>query len=131
MHNCATIGHAVPIWDSRTSFGDTDLLVSSMTMARELATCIGCGTTALMRGHGSVAAGRSLRRAVYNAVALQTSAELQKEASRYANVTFLSPGEIDKVNAMFDAADDKPLVGIDRAWEYWSYRAGVPFVPHT
>jgi HCOMODA/2-hydroxy-3-carboxy-muconic semialdehyde decarboxylase len=131
MHNCATIGHAVPIWDSRTSFGDTDLLVSDMAMARELATCVGCGTTALMRGHGSVAAGRSLRRAVYNAIALQTSAELQKEASRYANVTFLSPGEIDKVNAMFDDADDKPLVGIDRAWEYWTYRAGVPFVPHT
>lgn len=131
MHNCATIGHEVPIWDSRERFGDTDLLVSNMMMARELAGCIGCGTTALMRGHGSVAAGRSLRRAVYNSIALQTSAQLQHEASRYSQITFLSPGEIDKANAMLDAADDKPLVGIDRAWEYWAYRAGVPFVPHT
>jgi hypothetical protein len=26
-------------------------------------------------------------------------------------------------------AEDKPLVGIDRGWEYWSYRAGAPFGP--
>ena len=28
MHMCATIGHEVPIWDQRTKFGDTDLLVT-------------------------------------------------------------------------------------------------------
>lgn len=28
---------------------------------------------------------------------------------------------------MFEESEDKPLAGMDRAWEYWCYRAGVPF----
>jgi HCOMODA/2-hydroxy-3-carboxy-muconic semialdehyde decarboxylase len=74
-----------------------------------------------------VAAARSLRLAVYIAIALQTSAELQAEASRYDSVIFLSPGEIEKGSAMVRAAPDKPMAGLDRAWEYWCHRAGVPF----
>jgi ribulose-5-phosphate 4-epimerase/fuculose-1-phosphate aldolase len=129
MHNCAPIGDAVPIWDSRDKFGDTDLLVANMEMGRDLAHLIGQRPTALMRGHGSVASARSLRRAVYNAISLQTSADLQMQASRFDKITFLSPGEIRQVMKMFDDVEDKPLAGMDRAWEYWCHRAGVPFKP--
>lgn len=127
MHNCAPIGEAVPIWDSRNRFGDTDLLVSSMAMGHDLARLVGNRPTALMRGHGSVAVGRSVRRAVYNAVKLQVSADLQAAASRFDKITFLSPGEIREVMRMFEETEDKPLAGMDRAWEYWCHRAGVPF----
>jgi ribulose-5-phosphate 4-epimerase/fuculose-1-phosphate aldolase len=127
MHNCAPIGTEVPIWDSRTTFGDTDLLVSNLAMGRDLADFMRDAPSALLRGHGSVAAARSLRLAVYIAIALQTSAELQAEASRYDSVIFLSPGEIEKGSAMVRAAPDKPMAGLDRAWEYWCHRAGVPF----
>jgi ribulose-5-phosphate 4-epimerase/fuculose-1-phosphate aldolase len=131
MHNCAPIGEAVPTWDSRTKFGDTDLLVSNMEMGRDLAHFMDHAPTALMRGHGSIATGRSLRRAVYNAISLQTSADLQMQSSRFDQIIFLSPGEIRRVMKMFDEADDKPLVGIDRAWEYWCHRAGLPFRPQV
>ncbi len=127
MNNCAPIGEAVPIWDSRQEFGDTDLLVSSMAMGRDLAHCVAQRPTALMRGHGSVAVGGSVRRAVYNAVSLQTSADLQMQSKRFDKVTFLSPGEIRQVMRMFEETADKPLAGMDRAWEYWCHRAGVPF----
>jgi HCOMODA/2-hydroxy-3-carboxy-muconic semialdehyde decarboxylase len=127
MHNCAPIGAEVPIWDSRTKFGDTDLLVSNLAMGRNLAKFMRDSPSALLRGHGSVAAARSLRLAVYIAIALQTSAELQAEASRYDDVIFLSAGEIEKGSAMVRAAPDKPMAGLDRAWEYWCHRAGVPF----
>jgi HCOMODA/2-hydroxy-3-carboxy-muconic semialdehyde decarboxylase len=30
MLNCAVIGKATPIWDSRDNFGDTDLMVTTM-----------------------------------------------------------------------------------------------------
>ncbi len=130
LHNCALIGASVPIWDSRDRFGDTDLLVSDMSMGRDLARSVARGTSALMRGHGSVVAERSLRRAVYVAIALQTSAELQmKAASRYDAVRYLSPGEIEKSVAMLDKAEGKPGQGIDRAWEYYCYRAGVAYRP--
>ncbi len=54
MHMCASIGHDVPVWDTQTRFGDTALLVTDMTMGRDLAAMVGEGRTALMRGHGAV-----------------------------------------------------------------------------
>jgi ribulose-5-phosphate 4-epimerase/fuculose-1-phosphate aldolase len=129
LHNCAVIGRAVPIWDSRDRFGDTDLLVRNMEMGRDLARAVGRGTTALMRGHGSVVAERSLRRAVYCAIALQTSANMQREAARYPNVRFLSEGEIAHCVRVFDDAEGRPQQGIDRAWEYLCYRAGMTYRP--
>lgn len=129
VHNCAIIGHSVPIWDSRDNFGDTDLLVSNMAMGRNLAAFVGKHRTCLMRGHGAVVAGTSLRNAVYTAIALKTNAELQMQARQFKTVTFLSPGEIDKMNELSDRIDGLPLAGSDRAWEYWCYRAGVPYRP--
>jgi HCOMODA/2-hydroxy-3-carboxy-muconic semialdehyde decarboxylase len=127
MLNCALIGHETPIWDSRDRFGDTDLMVTSMDMGHDLARALGSNATALMRGHGSVAVGRTIRQAVFIAIKLQESADFQREASRFASVKYLSPGEIAKVKALLDTADEKPLRGIDRAWEYWCHRAGEPF----
>ncbi len=127
MHSCACIGHTVPVWDARDAFGDTDLLISSMAMGRDLAKRLGSGTAALMRGHGSTVVGRSIRGAVYTAVYLEVNAQLQAEASRSPPITFLSDGEIDKVTARL--ARGKPGEGYDRAWEAWCDRANVPFVP--
>jgi ribulose-5-phosphate 4-epimerase/fuculose-1-phosphate aldolase len=127
LHNCAVIGAEVPIWDSRRAFGDSDLLVRDMAMGRDLARTVGKGTTALMRGHGSVVAGRGLRRAVYTAIALQTSANLQEKTARYQNPNFLTPGEVEASMRMLDGVEGQPLQGIDRAWEYFCYRASVPY----
>ncbi len=123
LHNCATIGNEVPVWDAQDKFGDTDLLVSNMAMGRDLARVIGGGTCALMRGHGCTVAGKSLQEAVYTSIFLGVNAELQWKASRFGKVKFLSPGEIEAVNSML--YEGKPGDGFDRAWEYWSRRAGV------
>lgn len=131
MHNCAPIGAEVRTWDSRTRFGDTDLLVSNREMGRDLAQFMHGCPCALMRGHGSVVASQTLRLAVYTAIALQRSAELQSATKRYDEVIFLSPGEIAKANAMLEIKPDKPLIGLDRAWEYYCHRANVPFRPLT
>ncbi len=81
MHMCASMGTQVPTWDSRTNFGDTNLLVTNMEMARDLAAALGDRPVALMRGHGCVIAGTSLREVVFNAVYLELNAELQMKAS--------------------------------------------------
>jgi ribulose-5-phosphate 4-epimerase/fuculose-1-phosphate aldolase len=123
MHSCATIGQEVPVWDAQDTFGDTNLLVSDMRMGRDLARVIGDGTCALMRGHGCTVAGRSIREAVYTAVNLEVNADLQWKASHFGKLTFLSPGEIEKVISRLGQA--KPAEGYDRSWEYWCCRAGV------
>ena len=122
MHTCACIGFDVPVWDTQPKFGDTDMLVSNMAMGRDLASRLGTNTTALMRGHGSVAVGASLREAVHTAVSLNLNAEFQIKAAALGRITFLSKGEVDKVNG-----GQRPYVGVERAWEYWCLRAGFPY----
>ncbi len=49
MQMAAPIGSEIPTWDIRSQFGDrTNLLVTSMEMGRNLATCLGFRTAALM-----------------------------------------------------------------------------------
>jgi hypothetical protein len=79
--------------------------------------------------HGSVAVGPSIRRAVFNAIKLQESANFQKEVAGFDNVVYLSEGEIQKCQFLLDTADKKPLGGVDRAWEYWCSWAGMEFRP--
>jgi HCOMODA/2-hydroxy-3-carboxy-muconic semialdehyde decarboxylase len=121
LHLCATMGHEVPVWDSRDRFGDTTLLVENMEMGRDLAKLIGAGGTALMRGHGATVAGKNIRQAVYISVYLEVNARLQKQAMDMGEVKFLTAGEVDKV------ASRTGSYGINRAWENWCRRAGRRF----
>ena len=121
MHMCASIGAEVPLWDSRDNFGDTNLLVTTMTMARDLAVALGEHPAVLMRGHGAVVAGASLREVVFNSIYLQLNAELQSRAAALGEITFLSDGEIDAVLAT------RAAFTFERAWEYWCRRAARPY----
>ena len=118
MHMCASMGAAVPIWDSRTTFGDTNLLVTNLAMARDLASALGDRSVALMRGHGCVVAGRSLRDVVFNSVYLELNAELQWKAASLGTITYLSDGEIEAI------LRTRASFTYERAWEYWCRRAG-------
>ena len=122
MHMCATIGHEVPIWDQHTKFGDTNLLVESMAMGRDLAKKLGKGRTALMRGHGAVVVGPDLRATVYTAVYLELNAKLQMQAEAMSKkVRFLTKGETQKVAVTTSGAN------LNRAWENWCRKADRPY----
>src|SRR5260370_5269689 len=60
IHAGSFIGTEVPVWDIADRFGDTNLLVTNLEQARDLATCLGPNSVALMRGHGFASAARSL-----------------------------------------------------------------------
>jgi HCOMODA/2-hydroxy-3-carboxy-muconic semialdehyde decarboxylase len=121
MHMCASMGRNVPVWDSRTNFGDTNLLVTNMAMARDLAVTLGDRPAALMRGHGCVVVGGSLREVVFTSVYLELNADLQMKASSLGKVIFLSEGEIAAV------LRTRSSFTFERAWEYWCRRAGRPY----
>jgi len=129
MHDASVIGARVPVWDSRTAHGDTDLLVSNTTLGRDLAGALGLSRCVLLRGHGSAVMGKSVRRAVHAAIYLEVNAELQLKASQFGTISFLSDGEIAERDVLWDRLEGKPLVGLDRAWEYWCRRAGVEYRP--
>lgn len=122
MHMCATIGHEVPIWDQHDKFGDSNLLVESMEVARDLAKTLGKGRTSLMRGHGAVVVGAELRATVYTAVYLELNAKLQMQAEAMNTpVRFLTEGETKMV------ADTTSMSNVNRAWENWCGKAGRPY----
>ncbi|HLJ16954.1 MAG TPA: class II aldolase/adducin family protein [Bryobacteraceae bacterium] len=123
VHSCATLGAEVPVWDAQTSFGETDMLVTTIAMGLDMAHAMGAGNCVLMRGHGSTVVGKSIREAVYTAVYLEVNAELQLRARGLGTIKFLSSGEIEKVNSRL--SQGKPGEGFSRSWEYWSQRAGI------
>lgn len=105
-----------PVFEIRDSAGEaTDLLLTSPKLGQELADTLGDGAVALMRGHGSVAVGGSLRAAVYRAVYTEVNARAQAEALALGTPTYLTPAE--------GAAADRTIGGqVDRAWGVWCDR---------
>lgn len=121
LHMASVIGDRVPIWDIHDHFGDTDLLVTDDEKGRSLASCLGPNCAALMRGHGSVVCAASLRATVFATIYLQLNAELQFRARLLGDgdIRHLTPGEVRSASETLM----QPL-SQDRAWEYWSVRAG-------
>src|SRR5712675_3675987 len=60
IHSGSFIGGEVPVWDIADRFGDTNLLVTNIEQAGDLASCLGPHNVALMRGHGFASVARSL-----------------------------------------------------------------------
>jgi ribulose-5-phosphate 4-epimerase/fuculose-1-phosphate aldolase len=121
LHSASVVGHHVPVWDIRDEFGDTDMLVTSNEMGDSLARSVGQGRAALMRGHGSVIAGKSLRDVVFTTYYLRLNAEvLIKAMSMGKDITYLSAGEVDKSGELHSQS-----LSQGRAWEEWCLQAGV------
>ena len=130
-HVSVTIGLEVPVWDPQEHFGDTNMLVSSIELGRDLARSLADRPTILMRGHGSTIVGRELRDAVYTAVYLEVNAQLQLQAKllNAGPIKFLTPGEIEKFTAHLNRHN--PNVGYDKAWENWCLKCGVRYRPRS
>lgn len=112
-HVCGFLGEGAPIFDTRTEFGDTDLLIRNRAMGRALARNLGGASSLLMRGHGSVVVAESVREAVFRAVYLEHNAKLVLASVPLGPVNYLTPGE-----AMLAAATTSAT--IDRAWDHWA-----------
>ena len=120
IHSGSFMGAEVPVWDIRDKFGDTNLLVTDMAQARDLAAHLGPRNIALMRGHGFAAAARSLIEVVRMSVYVPRNARVQLAAMQLGTVKPLSSGEIAARNAGYKPQSPETW----RAWEYWATRAG-------
>jgi len=122
IHSGSFIGSEVPVWDIADNFGDTNLLVTNIEQARDLAKCLAGNNVALMRGHGFAAAGRSLIEVVRMSVYLPRNARALLRAKQLGGrIKYLSQGEIDARNRGYSPYSTETW----RAWEYWANKAGV------
>jgi ribulose-5-phosphate 4-epimerase/fuculose-1-phosphate aldolase len=112
-HNPSFLAAGVPVWDIRKDFGDTNMLVSNAAIGKSLAAALGDKPVVLMRGHGDVAVGPSVKAAVFRAYYTDVNAKLQAQALALGGEpNYLTPGEGVK-------ADQTNLVVIDRIWNLW------------
>ena len=120
-HVGASIGKDVPVWDIRSNFGDTNLLVVNMEQGRDLASGLASNNVVLMRGHGCAVTGKSVQGAVMTSIYLQVNARLlQDTLTMHEDIEYLSDGEIDQCAEIF-LSD----FSVKRAWEYFQRRAGA------
>lgn len=116
-HMSAFLGDGVPIFEIHDVAGDSDLLVGNMEIARALVKSLGNKSVVLMRGHGSVAVGSSIKSAVYRAIYFEMNAKLQADAMRLGGrVRYLTEGEAVRAAALTDP-------NIERPWNMWSLSA--------
>lgn len=123
FHLGATMGSDVPLWDSQTEFGDTNLLVATDEQGISLARTLGDNWTVLMRGHGATVVGRSLRELVFRTIYGARNAELQLRATTLGKVKPITRAEAEAA-----AAFNLHAFAMDRAWEQWSRRVAPDFV---
>jgi HCOMODA/2-hydroxy-3-carboxy-muconic semialdehyde decarboxylase len=109
------IGEGVPIFNNRTGFGITDMLISTPPLGKALATTLGKSSAALLRGHGAVVTATSLHLVVGKAYYLNLNARLQYQAMQLGGgkVTYLDPEEARKAEQNYE-----------RSWDAW--KAALP-----
>lgn len=116
-HMAGFLGAGAPVFEVRDIAGpDTDLLIGDAVRGRALAKTLGGGLVVLIRGHGWVAAGSSVRTAVMHAVYTEIDARAEAEALKLGPVTFLNPAEAARTLAVNDRQADRP-------WAIWRARA--------
>ena len=116
-HMTGFLGGGVPVFEIRKVAGNgTNLLITDNRLGQALAKTLGTKPAALMRGHGSVVVGNSLRQAVYRAIYMEMNARLQSEAMRLGRVNYLTAAEA-RAGA---AVNDRML---ERPWELWKREA--------
>jgi HCOMODA/2-hydroxy-3-carboxy-muconic semialdehyde decarboxylase len=114
--NAAFLGDGAPVFDIRSVDDEGDLNVCTVPQARALALALGTHALVLLRGHGAVAVGETVRQCVRRAIIAESNARAQLQAALLGPVHFLTPSEL----AFAQRTSPKDP---DRAWQLWKQRA--------
>jgi ribulose-5-phosphate 4-epimerase/fuculose-1-phosphate aldolase len=108
------LGAGAPVFEIRDVPERSDLLISTAPRGKALARALGSSAVVLMRGHGASVVGSSLKEAIYRTVYAAQNAQLQLDAARFGDATYLDVLEIANINN--DGSYEK-------AWHFWKERA--------
>jgi HCOMODA/2-hydroxy-3-carboxy-muconic semialdehyde decarboxylase len=118
-HMSSFLGAGVPVFEIREAGGHaTDMLIRTPALGAALAHQLGTSAVMLMRGHGNVVVGDSVKQVVFRAIYTEINAKLEAEALRLGQgqVNFLTAEEAAKATETNNAV-------LGRAWELWKQRA--------
>jgi len=116
-HMSGFLGAVTPVYEIRHSARETsDLLIRNQALGVSLAQCLGQANVALMRGHGSVTVGTSIKQAVFRGIYTESNARLQAMAAPLGEITFLTDAEAQATSDMNDQH-------LDRPWQMWKRKA--------
>jgi HCOMODA/2-hydroxy-3-carboxy-muconic semialdehyde decarboxylase len=115
-HNTAFLAAGVPVFDIRTRFGATDIVVGSREKGAALAEALGDKAVVLLRAHGFVAVGPTLPAAVFRAVFTEVNARVQLQATVLGGEVAALSEEEGRL------ADTINLATVGRSWELWKRR---------
>jgi ribulose-5-phosphate 4-epimerase/fuculose-1-phosphate aldolase len=117
IHNkAAFLAPGTPIFDMRLAFGATDMLLTTPAQGAALAQALGSSAVILLRGHGHVAVGPSLKVTVFRAYYAEFNARLQARSMALPGTTVYLEGEEATMS-------DRTMQQVDeRAWALWKSR---------
>jgi len=119
FHLGGFLGTGVPVFEIRDTGGEaTDMLVRNPELGAALANTLGAAPVALMRGHGDVVVGQSVKEAVFRAIYTEVNARLESEALRLGQgqVVFLNEEEARQ-------ATETNSAQVGRPWDLWKAKA--------
>jgi ribulose-5-phosphate 4-epimerase/fuculose-1-phosphate aldolase len=119
FHLGGFLGVGVPVFEIRDAGGlATDMLIRNAVLGAALAKTLGSAPVALLRGHGNVVVGQSVKEAVFRAIYTEVNARLESEALRLGQgqVVFLNEEEA-------KAAAETNSAQVGRPWELWKAKA--------
>lgn len=112
MHNYSAIFYdGVPLYAGTGQ-------VESPERAREMAKLLGGAKALMLRGHGAVVVGQSIREVCMLALFLEESARLQAEAMRLGTPMFMERDEAEKI-----AKRTFKPASVERAWEHFAAKS--------
>jgi ribulose-5-phosphate 4-epimerase/fuculose-1-phosphate aldolase len=112
-HMSSFLRGGTPVFDIRTRFGATDMLIRNHAQSAALADELSGGAVVLMRGHGFCAVGDTIPNAVFRACYTQSNATLQQQAIALGgSVKYLEDDEAEQSEAA-----NRTVVA--RPWELW------------
>ena len=112
MHNYSAIFYeGVPVFEGTGQ-------VESPERAGEIAQLLGTAKAVILRGHGAVVVGQSIREACILALYLEESARLQVEALKLGTPKFVSRQEAERI-----AKRTFKPASTERAWEHYKFVA--------
>jgi HCOMODA/2-hydroxy-3-carboxy-muconic semialdehyde decarboxylase len=116
-HMSAFLRTGPKVFEIREAGGMTDMLIRTMPLGAALAEVLGDDQIVLMRGHGATMVGKTIRHAVYRAIYATRNAQIEMEALRLGEPTYLSVEEADNYERYIDEV-------IHRPWAMWEREVG-------
>ncbi len=119
LHVAGFLAGKVPVFDIKDRFGPTDMLVKNNDHGAALAQVLSDRPVALMRGHGNVCVGDSIKLAVFRAIYTEQNARMQLAARNLDGpITFIDEAEGEECNKMIASTSERP-------WQLWKKKVGL------